>query len=58
MVHRFIPFVLICLLGCTGSPGKTKLVPVIDSEWWRICDMPDLGDWQEIKLARLKWIKD
>ena len=49
MVRRFTPFIisiLICFPGCTGTPGKTKLTPVIDSEWWRICDMPDLGKLQ------------
>jgi beta-fructofuranosidase len=46
MVNKLIPFIIICFLGCTGTPGKTKLTPVIDSEWWRICDMPDLGELQ------------
>ena len=42
------------------DPQAVPRVPVIDSDWWRLCEMPDLGDlagpdFQGVRLARLRW---
>ena len=43
---------LSCLFKSFAQAGKKNLVPIIASDWWRICEMPDLGPLAGEDLAK------